>query len=216
MNCSDGSLLLYAVTDGNDGLEEKVTEAISGGATVVQLRVKGMPEQAFAELALRLLKVTRAQAVPLIINDSLPVALASGADGLHIGQDDGNAAGIRRRLGPDRILGVSVQNVEQALRAEADGADYLGVGAVFPTATKDDAASVSIETLTAICAAVRLPVVAIGGISALNVRQLTGSGIAGIAVVSALFGGTGGIRGNDRIRQAAAELRKLAAEVCAK
>ena len=216
MKCADGSLLLYAVTDGADGLEAKVAEAISGGATIIQLRVKDMPERAFAKLALRLLKITRAQAVPLIINDSLRVALASGAEGLHIGQDDGNAAEMRRRLGPDKILGVSVQTVEQAVRAEADGADYLGVGAVFPTATKNDASSVTMETLTAICAAVRLPVVAIGGISALNARQLTGSGIAGIAVVSALFGGTGGIRGNDRIRQAAAELRKLAAEVCAR
>jgi len=216
LKCADGSLLLYAVTDGADGLEAKVAEAISGGATIIQLRVKDMPERAFAKLALRLLKITRAQAVPLIINDSLRVALASGAEGLHIGQDDGNAAEMRRRLGPDKILGVSVQTVEQAVRAEADGADYLGVGAVFPTATKNDASSVTMETLTAICAAVRLPVVAIGGISALNARQLTGSGIAGIAVVSALFGGTGGIRGNDRIRQAAAELRKLAAEVCAR
>jgi thiamine-phosphate pyrophosphorylase len=152
--------------------------------------------------------VTDAYGVPLVVNDSLRVALAANAAGLHIGQADGDVADSRRRLGPDKVLGVSVQTVAQARAAEAAGADYLGVGAVFPTATKPDAADVPRQELIAICASVHIPVVAIGGIHAGNVRELAGTGIAGIAVVSALFGQPG------HVREAAVELRRLAKHVC--
>jgi len=210
-------LLLYAVTDrawldrapaGCDTLERQVEEAVRGGATLVQLREKELEDAAFTGLARRVKQVTDACGVPLIINDRLGVALASAADGLHIGQADGDVRLVRVRLGAGKTLGVSVQSVEQALDAEADGADYLGVGAVFPTSTKGDAAEVSLATLAGICAAVRIPVVAIGGIHAGNARALAGSGIAGIAVVSALFGQP------ERTRAAAQALRSLAETVC--
>ena len=219
MNGLRESLLLYAVTDRAwlsaapaecDTLERQVEEAILGGATIVQLREKDLDDGPFIELARRIKRVTDALTVPLIINDNLPVAVASDAAGLHIGQDDGNVRQIRGRLGKNKILGVSAQTVEQALAAEADGADYLGVGAVFPTSTKQDAADVPLTTLAGICAAVRIPVVAIGGIHADNVRSLAGSGIAGISVISALFARP------DRVREAAHGLKALAAAVCKK
>lgn len=219
MNVARDCLLLYAVTDrawlglapaGLGTLERQVEEAILGGVTLVQLREKELDEAGFIDQAVRLKRVTDAHGVSLIVNDNLRVALACGAAGLHIGQDDGDVRLIRERLGADKILGVSVQTVEQALAAEADGADYLGVGAVFPTSTKPDAAEVPIETLAAICAAVRIPAVAIGGIHADNLRALAGSGIAGVAVVSALFARP------DRVREAARGLRALAEEVCSK
>lgn len=209
-------LLLYAVTDrawlgrapvGCDTLERQVEEAVCGGATLVQLREKDLEDAAFTESARQVKRVTDACGVPLIINDRLGVALASGADGLHIGQTDGEVRQVRERLGAGRILGVSVLTVAQALAAEADGADYLGVGAVFPTSTKGDAVAVSLATLTGICAAVRIPVVAIGGIHAGNARLLAGTGIAGIAVVSALFGQP------ERTRAAARTLKALAEEI---
>ena len=219
MNGLRSALLLYAVTDrawlsaapaGCATLDRQVAEAILGGATAVQLREKTLDDARFIELARQVKRVTDARSVPLIINDRLEVALASGAAGLHVGQDDGDAGLIRERLGRDKILGVSAQTVPQALAAEADGADYLGVGAVFPTSTKGDAAEVSLATLTEICAAVRIPVVAIGGIHRGNVRLLAGTGIAGISVVSALFGQP------ERTRAAAQALKALASEICAK
>ena len=126
--------------------------------------------------------------VPFIVNDNVDIALAMDADGVHVGQSDMEALDVRRKLGPDKIIGVSAQTVEQALLAEKHGADYLGVGAVFPTGSKDDADDVSYDTLKAICRAVSIPVVAIGGISLGNVSQLSGSGICGIAVISAIYG----------------------------
>ena len=218
MNGVREQLLLYAVTDrawlgsaplGCDTLERQVEEAILGGVTLVQLREKHLDDARFIGLAHRVKQVTHAHRVPLIINDNLDVALACDADGLHIGQDDGDVRLIRERLGANKILGVSVQTVGQALAAVAHGADYLGVGAVFSTSTKPDAADVSLATLTEICAAVRVPVVAIGGIQSGNAHALAGTGIAGIAVVSALFAQP------DRVRAAARELRSLAEEVCA-
>lgn len=217
MTCARERLLLYAVTDrawlshapaGFDTLERQVEEAIFGGATLVQLREKALDDAAFLDLAQRVKRVTDAHAVPLIINDNLRVALASDAAGLHIGQSDGEVGTLRRLLGPQKILGVSVQTVRQALEAQAAGADYLGVGAVFPTSTKADAADVSRAELTAICAAVHIPVVAIGGIQRANVGALEGTGIAGIAVVSALFGRP------ESVRVAAMELKILAQKVC--
>lgn len=203
MSALRDSLLLYAVTAPCAALEQQVEEAVLGGATLVQLREKDLSEADYTALARRIKAVTDRHGVPLIINDSLPVALASNVAGVHIGQEDGNVREARARLGGGKILGVSAQTVEQALAAEADGADYLGVGAVFPTATKPDAAEVPLATLKAICAAVRIPVVAIGGIHAGNVQALAGSGIAGICAVSALFARPG------HVRDAACELRAL-------
>ena len=138
--------------------------------------------------------------MPFVVNDNVEIARKMGADGVHVGQSDMEAGDVRALLGPDAILGVSAQTVEQAVLAEARGADYLGVGAVFPTGSKDDAVEVSFETLKAICEAVSIPVVAIGGISEGNVKELSGSGICGVAVISAIFG-------QSDIRAATASLR---------
>ena len=181
-------LKLYAVTDESPGLAERVRRAIEGGATCIQHRAKCATFEAAKADALAILAVCREYGVPFIVNDSLELALAVGADGLHVGQDDVPAREARRALGPDAILGVSAATVEDAIRAEADGADYIGTGAVFPTATKPDAACVTPSILRAICGAVHIPVVAIGGIHAGNVPSLAHSGIAGVAVVSAIFG----------------------------
>lgn len=185
------SLLLYAVTDRMwlDGrtLSGDVESALRGGATFIQLREKDLPYDAFCREALEIGAICRAAGVPFVINDNVDVALASGADGVHVGQHDMAARDVRRLVGPDKILGVSAQTVEQALLAESQGADYLGVGSVFPTSTKLDADAVSYDTLREICSAVRIPVVAIGGISQANIGKLAGSGIDGVAVVSAIF-----------------------------
>ena len=190
MICNN-SLLLYAVTDrawlGGRTLATDVEYAIRGGATFLQLREKDMPYEAFCREADEIGALCRAYRVPFVINDNVEVALASGADGVHVGQHDRTASDVRRLIGPDKILGVSAQTVEQARLAEAQGADYLGVGSVFPTSTKLDADAVSYETLCEICRAVSIPVVAIGGITRENLPQLTGSGIDGIAVISAIF-----------------------------
>ena len=164
-----------------------VEEALEGGATFLQLREKNLDGGHFLEEARELQELCRKYGVPFIVNDNVDVALAMGADGIHVGQHDMEAGDVRALLGPDKILGVSAQTVEQAVLAEQRGADYLGVGAVFPTGSKDDADDVSHETLKAICDAVSIPVVAIGGISQQNIRQLAGSGICGIAVISAIF-----------------------------
>jgi len=217
LNVARESLLLYAVTDrawlssaptGFDTLERQVEEAILGGATMVQLREKGLDEDAFAALAIRVREIAARHGVPFVVNDDLGVALASRADGLHVGQDDGDVADMRRQLPASTILGVSVRTVDQAVAAERAGADYLGVGALFPTGTKLDAADVPIACLAEICRSVRIPVVAIGGIHAENMRELSGTGIAGVAVVSSLFARPA------RTRQAATELRSIAATIC--
>jgi thiamine-phosphate pyrophosphorylase len=184
-------LLLYAVTDnawlGKQTLAEQVEAALKGGVTMLQLREKHMADADFLKEALAIKKLTSAYNVPLIINDNLEVALQCDADGLHIGQDDCSVEVARKALGNDKILGVSAQTIEQAKAAEAAGADYLGVGAVFATATKDDAVLVGPENLAAICQAVKIPVVAIGGITKENLPSLLPSGIAGVALVSAIF-----------------------------
>ena len=191
MQVKKESLLLYAVTDrywlNGRTLASVVEEALEGGATFLQLREKTLDGGHFLEEARELQELCRKYGVPFIVNDNVDVALAMGADGIHVGQHDMEAGDVRALLGPDKILGVSAQTVEQAVLAEQRGADYLGVGAVFPTGSKDDADDVSHETLKAICDAVSIPVVAIGGISQQNVRQLAGSGICGIAVISAIF-----------------------------
>ena len=184
-------LLLYAVTDrtwlGEQTLYEQVEAAISGGVTFVQLREKELKEEAFFSEAVQLKKLCREHGIPFVINDSVDIALKIDADGVHVGQSDMEAGHVRELLGNDKILGVSAQTVEQALLAEKEGADYLGVGAVFHTDSKADATEVSYDTLKDICAAVHIPVIAIGGITEENVRELKGSGICGIAVISAIF-----------------------------
>lgn len=186
------SLLLYAVTDrrwtGELNLFQQVELAIAGGATFIQLREKNLSESAFEKEAIAIQDLCRAHGIPFVVNDNVEIAKRMGADGVHVGQNDMEAGDVRALLGPDAILGVSAQTVEQAKLAEARGADYLGVGAVFPTGSKDDAIEVPFETLKAICEAVSIPVVAIGGISEENVSELKGSGICGIAVISAIFG----------------------------
>ena len=193
MKVTDDQLLLYAVTDrhwlkGGELLDTPVEQALRGGTTFLQIREKDLDDAEFEEEALRLQKLCREYQVPFIVNDNVELALRIRADGIHVGQEDMEAGRVREMLGPDRILGVSAQTVEDALRAEAAGADYLGVGAVFPTGSKDDAVEVSKETLKAICEAVSIPVVAIGGITYENVAELADTGIAGISVISAIFG----------------------------
>lgn len=181
----------YAVTDNSWAakltLKEQVEAALQGGVSMVQLREKTLPQAAFLHKAIELKKLTDQYNVPLIINDNLEIAVQSNAAGLHIGQSDGSITEIRQLLGKEKILGVSAQTVEQALYAEAAGADYLGIGAIFPTNTKNDAEIVSIKTLSDICRAVKIPVVAIGGINEQNIPTLLPCGIAGVAFVSAIF-----------------------------
>ena len=193
LNISEQQLILYAVTDRKwlqDGqtLAGQVEQAILGGVTVVQLREKHASAAEFLAIAQEVKQVTDRYQVPLIINDNLEVALAVDAAGIHVGQEDLAAAAVRQKIGDKKIVGVSAQTVEQALAAEQAGADYLGVGAVFPTSSKDDAVEVDFATLQAICQAVQIPVVAIGGITVQNMTALQGSGIVGVAVISAIFG----------------------------
>lgn len=203
------SLLLYAVTDRHwlEGrtLEDVVRESLEGGVTFLQLREKDLDDESFFEEAVRLKVLAGEYGVPFVVNDNVDIALRADADGVHVGQNDMEAGDVRALIGPHRILGVSAQTVEQALLAEKRGADYLGVGAVFPTGSKDDADDVSFETLKAICEAVKIPVIAIGGITQKNVPCLAGSGICGIAVISAIYG-------QKDICKAAASLKKITEE----
>lgn len=199
------ALRLYAVTDSRwlDGqsLAAAVAEAIVGGATMVQLREKGASTVDLARLARAVAPVCRVANVPLVVDDDIEAVKMSGVDGVHVGQSDATCAEARAILGPDAIVGVSVRTTEEARAAEAAGASYLGVGAVFGTDTKADADAVPLEALADICRAVAIPVVAIGGITAARVPGLAGTGIDGVAVVSALFSAPD-------IEQAAEELRR--------
>lgn len=212
-NCSEKELLLYAVTDrhwlGSETLCEQVKKALDGGATFVQLREKNLDREDFLAEAIDLQKLCKSYGVPFVINDEVSIAKDIDADGVHVGQSDMEAMDVRRLLGSDKILGVSAQTVEQAKLAEAHGADYLGVGAVFATGSKDDAEDVSHETLKAICEAVSIPVIAIGGITKDNVTELSGSGICGIAVISAIFA-------QKDIAKATAELKERVLETISK
>lgn len=203
-------LLLYAVTDRSwlnvNRLADDVEQAIQGGATLIQLREKALSTRDFINTAEEIKEVTEKYHIPLIINDRLDVVLAVDAAGLHVGQGDMPAEVARRLLGKDKILGVSVTNVAEAIQAEREGADYLGAGAVFPTGTKSDAGFVERPELERIARSVGIPVVAIGGINETNTLLLKGTGIQGIAVVSAIFG-------KDSPRRAAAHLRRLAEEI---
>lgn len=191
MKCDKKSLLLYAVTDrtwlNGETLYEQVEEAIKGGVTFVQLREKSLDEKSFLKEALEIQILCKKYNIPFVINDNVEIARKINADGVHVGQSDMKAENVRAILGNDKILGVSAQTVEQALYAQKEGADYIGVGAVFPTGSKLDADNVSLDTLKEICSAVNIPVVAIGGIGIENVSKLKNSGISGIAVISAIF-----------------------------
>jgi thiamine-phosphate pyrophosphorylase len=210
MKCDENAMLLYAVTDrawvGRQSLHEQVECALKGGATCMQLREKKLSDAEFLQEALAMKKLCRKYRVPLIINDNVGVSVACGADGIHVGQQDMQAENVRALVGEDMLLGVSVQTVEQALLAEQNGADYLGVGAVFDTATKPDAELVTYDTLKRICAAVSVPVVAIGGICRHNMLQLSGTGVDGVALVSAIFG-------SEDIEGECRRLRRLSEEV---
>ena len=192
INCSEKELLLYAVTDrhwlGEETLYDQVKKALDGGATFVQLREKNLDREVFLAEAKEIQKLCKEYGVPFVVNDEVSIAKDIDADGVHVGQSDMEAMDVRKILGLDKIIGVSAQTVEQAIIAEKHGADYLGVGAVFTTGSKDDADDVSHETLKAICEAVSIPVIAIGGITKDNVAELAGSGICGVAVISAIFG----------------------------
>ncbi|WP_373211863.1 thiamine phosphate synthase [Ruminococcus sp. 5_1_39BFAA] len=191
MKCDRKDMVLYAVTDRawlhGETLYSQVEKALKGGATFMQLREKKLAEEQFLQEAEELKELCKKYNVPFVINDNVDIAAKIDADGVHVGQSDMEAGDVRAKLGPDKIIGVSAQTVEQAVLAEKRGADYLGVGAVFTTGTKLDADDVSYETLKAICQAVSIPVVAIGGITRDNLMELKGSGIDGIAVVSAIF-----------------------------
>lgn len=192
MKCDKRYMLLYAVTDrawvGKQTLYQQVEAALKGGVTCVQLREKELDEAAFLQEARDICALCRQYGVPFIVNDNVDIAAACGADGVHVGQEDMGAEEARRRVGENMILGVSVHTVEEARQAVRDGADYLGLGAVFPTGTKTDVDVMPQETLQAICAAVDVPIVAIGVLNRDNILQLSGSGVDGAALVSAIFG----------------------------
>ncbi|MGI5931296.1 MAG: thiamine phosphate synthase [Eubacterium sp.] len=202
------SLLLYAVTDRHwlrgRTLYEAVEQALKGGVSFLQVREKDdmrLPHDEYLKEALQLRDLCRRYQVPFVVDDDVDLALETDADGVHVGQNDMEAGNVREKLGPDKILGVSAHTVEEAVLAQKRGADYLGVGAVFPTGSKDDAEQVDRSVLTAICRAVDIPVIAIGGITRDNVPALSGTGIVGIAVISAIFA-------KEDIQAAARDLRR--------
>lgn len=204
-------LLLYAVTDrhwtGRQTLEEQIEEALAGGVTILQLREKNLPEEEFLQEAIRVKEICHRHGVPLIINDNVEVALKSGADGVHVGIEDAPVSEIRARVPADFIIGATCKTVEQAKKAEQAGADYMGVGAVFPSPTKTTAIRITRKQLYEICTSVQIPAVAIGGITAENITEIRG-GMAGAAVVSAIFGA-------EDIKKAAGELKKKVNEIVA-
>ena len=197
-------LKMYLISD-SDILKGRdfykcIEDGLKAGVTMLQLREKNADGGEFLEKALKLRELTKKYNAKFIIDDRIDIALLCDADGVHVGQSDMEALDVRAKLGPDKIIGVSAQTVEQAILAERHGADYLGVGAVFPTGSKDDAKEVSYDTLKAICDAVSIPVIAIGGITKENVGKLSGSGICGIAVISAIYA-------QKDIQKAAADLK---------
>ena len=205
MNCRKEDMVLYAITDrhwlNGESLYQQVEKALQGGVTFLQLREKKLDKELFMKEAREIKELCRKYKVPVIINDNVEIAKAIDADGVHVGQSDMEAGDVRKRLGADKIIGVSAKTVEQALLAEKHGADYLGVGAVFSTSTKTDATGVSHETLRDICQAVKIPVGAIGGITKDNVNELSGYGADGIAVISAIFA-------QENITEAAKDLKQ--------
>lgn len=206
------AMRLYAVTDnawlGDRTLADCVKQAIAGGATFVQLRNKGADatHENTVELACELAAICHAEGIPFVVDDDVEAARVSGADGVHVGQSDAACATARSMLGPDAIIGVSAQTLDQALAAQDAGADYLGVGAMIETSTKPDAVAVTKEELARICATVDIPVVAIGGLHCETLDVIAGTGVDGAAVVSAIFAA-------DDIEQATRELAAALEEV---
>ena len=210
MKCDKKAMLLYAVTDrawvGKQSLYEQVESALKGGATCVQLREKKLDDEVFLKEAIEISALCKQYGVPFFINDNVEIAIKCHADGIHVGQEDMEAAQVRQRVGDDMIIGVSVHSVEEALEAVRNGADCLGVGAMFSTSTKTDVNVLPKETLRDICAAVNIPVVAIGGIGKSNISQLADTGVDGVALVSAIFAA-------DDIENECRLLRKLSEEM---
>lgn len=211
MKFDSRSLLLYAVTDrtwlNGRSLCEVVRDAIIGGATFIQLREKNLGYDEFKAQAIEIKRLCNEFNVPFVINDNVMLAKEIDADGVHVGQNDMRASDVRNIIGHEKILGVSVRTPEEAVIAEKNGADYLGAGAVFHTGSKNDAVDITHEALREICRAVKIPVVAIGGINADNIHELLGSGIKGVAVISAIFAA-------ENIRAAAIKLKGRALYVC--
>lgn len=206
MRFAKEDLLLYAVTDRrwlNHGetLCSQVEKAILGGVSFIQLREKELGEEEFLNEAQKIRTLCKNYGVPFVINDNVEIAVISDADGVHVGQNDMDICQVRQKLGPDKIIGASVHTVEEALLAEAKGADYLGTGAAFSTGSKKDAKLLPPRMIEDICSAVKIPVIAIGGIDKNNVEELRGKGLCGVAVISAVFG-------QPDIEAAARELRK--------
>lgn len=205
------SMLLYAVTDRmwlkeGERLTDVCRDVLENGATFLQIREKDLDAASFEQEAAELKALCAQYKVPFVVNDSVEIAMEIDADGVHVGQSDIKGRDIRAMIGPDKILGISAGTVEEAVAAEAAGADYIGVGAVFVTSTKKDARNLSVEQLREISAAVSIPVVAIGGINASNLMELSGSQVDGVAVVSAIFGA-------EDPGKATADLLKLSGEM---
>ncbi|WP_295152632.1 thiamine phosphate synthase [uncultured Ruminococcus sp.] len=210
MKCDNKTMLLYAVTDrawlNGSTLYSQVESALKGGVTCVQLREKELDDEAFLAEAIEISALCKKYDVPFFINDNVEVAVKCKADGIHVGQEDMAAAKVRERVGDDMMIGVSVHSVEEAQAAVAAGADCLGVGAMFSTSTKADADVLSMDILRDICAAVDIPVVAIGGIGKHNIAKLKGTGVDGVALVSAIFSA-------EDIESECKELRKLSEDM---
>ena len=206
MRLSAETLRLYAVTDRTwlkgRTLSDCVRDSIAGGATMIQIREKSLGYEDFRSQALEIQSVCKENHIPFIVNDNVELAREISADGVHVGQEDMSASNVREIIGAGKILGVSVRTADEAITAERNGADYLGAGAVFHTGSKSDAVDISHETLREICESVKIPVVAIGGINAGNIHLLAGSGIEGVAVISAIFA-------QNDIRGASENLRAL-------
>ena len=204
------SLVLYAITDrawtDKMPLTEQVKLALQGGVTCVQLREKELDEESFVKEAVEIKKICSEYGVPLIINDNVNVAVKSGADGVHVGIEDTPVAEIRRKVGRNFIIGATAKTASQALTAEKEGADYLGVGAVFPSPTKQNALRITNENLREICLSVSIPCVAIGGITLANIEKIKNCHISGVAVVSAIFSA-------DDIKTAAEQLKNKAEQI---
>lgn len=210
MKCDKKTMLLYAVTDrtwtGKQSLYEQVESALKGGVTCVQLREKELDDEAFLKEALEISKLCKSYNVPFFINDNVDIAIKCHADGIHVGQEDMEASKVRERVGEEMMIGVSVHSVAEALEAVKNGANCLGVGSMFSTSTKKDVDLLPKETLRDICAAVDIPVVAIGGINRSNILKLSGSGVDGVALVSAIFA-------SEDIESECRELYKLSEEM---
>lgn len=210
MKLDKNSMILYVITDrswiGDSCLEEQVEETLKAGASFIQIREKQLSFDEFLNQAKKIKRVTDKYDVPFVINDNVEVAIESDADGVHIGQGDRDAKEVRSLIGDDKILGITANTVEAAKLAEENGADYIGVGAVFKTNTKDDANVISMDTVEDICNSVSIPVVAIGGINEKTILKLKGSGVDGICCISAIFG-------KEDIYEATKNLYKLAKEI---